>query len=99
MDRANLASQLTPKAFNIGAPTSAYMPEKFGDPDVAEGTVRLVEQTVESEGPTEPWTILDKVAEQGVDKNEARKALRGLKMSNKIVPAGDFTGKIRLVEE
>ncbi|MFB6151262.1 MAG: hypothetical protein ABEJ40_05595 [Haloarculaceae archaeon] len=75
------------------------MPEKFGDPDVAEGTVRLVEETAESEGPTEPWTLLDKVAEQGVDKNEARKALRGLKMSNKIVPAGDFTGKIRLVEE
>lgn len=75
------------------------MPEKFGDPDVAEDTVRLVEEAAESEGPTEPWTLLDKVAEQGVDKNEARKALRGLKMSNKIVPAGDFTGKIRLVEE
>lgn len=75
------------------------MAEKFGDPDVAEGTVSLVEETAESEGPTEPWTLLDKVAEQGVDKNEARKALRGLKMSNKIVPADDFTGKIRLVEE
>lgn len=74
------------------------MPEKFGDPDVAEGTVKLVEKTAESEGPTEPWTLLDMVVEQGVDKNEARKALRGLKMSNKIVPAGDFTGKIRLVE-
>ena len=75
------------------------MPEKFGHPDVAEGTVTLVERTAESEGPTEPWTILEKVAEEGVDKNEARKALRGLKMSNKIVPAGDFTGKVRLVEE
>lgn len=75
------------------------MPEKFGDPNVAEDTQRLVEKTAESEGPTEPWTLLDKVAEQGVDKKEARKALRGLKMSNKIVPAGDFTGKIRLAEE
>lgn len=76
------------------------MPEKFGDPDVSKNTVRLVQEAAESEGPTEPWTLLDKVAKQeGVDKNEARKALRGLKMSNKVVPAGDFTGKIRLVEE
>lgn len=75
------------------------MPEKFGDPDVTEDTVRLVERIAKSEGPTEPWTILEKVAEKGVDKNEARKALRGLKMSHKIVPAGDFTGKVRLVEE
>lgn len=75
------------------------MSEKFGDPDVDEGTVRLVKETAESEGPTEPWNLLDKVAEEGVDKTEARKALRGMKMSNKIVPAGDFTGKVRLVEE
>lgn len=75
------------------------MPEKFGEPDVADATIELVEETAESEGPTEPWTLLDKVAEQGVEKTEARKALRGLKMSNKIVPAGDFTGKVRLVDE
>lgn len=75
------------------------MPEKFADPDVAQGTVNLVVDIVESEGPTEPWTILNEVEENGVEKREARRALRSLRMSNKIVPADDFTGEVRLVEK
>lgn len=75
------------------------MPEKFSDPDINEDTIQLVEATAKSEGPIEPWALLDKVTEQGVKRNNARKAIRKLKLSKKIVPAEDFTGKLRLVEE
>lgn len=75
------------------------MSEKFADPAVDERTVRVVENTAQSEGPVKPWTLLNVVAEKGVEKSEARKALRKLKLTHRIVPAGDFTGEIRLVEE
>lgn len=75
------------------------MSEKFSDPAVDDRIIQLVKETMESEGPIEPWTLLDLVTEHsGVDRTEARKALRGLKLSNTVVPAGDFTGELRLVE-
>jgi len=74
------------------------MSKKFAEPDVDEDAVELVEKIVKSEGPMEAWAILDGVTEAGVKRDEGRKALRALKLSHKIVPAGDFTGKLRLVE-
>lgn len=74
------------------------MAEAFADPDIPDETVKLVKNIARSEGPIEPWTLLNKVAVHGIDKSEARKALRELRLSNTIVPAGDFIGKVRLVE-
>lgn len=76
------------------------MSEKFADPDVPEEIVDAVRDELRKNAPIEPWTLLDRVSnELDVEKQEARKALRSLKLSNKVVPAEDFTGKIRLVDE
>jgi len=69
---------------------------------IGSGSSRSKRETVveiaKSESPIKPWALLDKIAEQGIDKSEARNILRDLKIEHKIVPAGGFAGKIRFAE-
>ncbi len=75
------------------------MGEKFADPDVDETTKDRMRELACSHGPTEPWVLLDQAEEDGIHKRDARRALRGLKLSNEIVPADDLTGKVQLVRD
>jgi hypothetical protein len=75
------------------------MAEKFARPEVRDETIATLRDIARSRGATEPWTLLDLATDEGIEKSDARKALRTLKMANEIVPAGDFSGEVRLVED
>lgn len=75
------------------------MGEKFADPDVDEATIDRMRELADASGPTEPWELLDQAEEDGIQKGDARRALRSLKLSNEIVPDDDLSGDIRLARE
>lgn len=74
------------------------MAEKFADPDVDEEIVRKIQDVIQMEEPVYPWVILDGMVDEDVERKEARKALRKLRMNNNVVPSGDFKGKLELAE-
>lgn len=74
------------------------MGDTFADPDVSDQILEEVQDITEDQQPVYPWDVLELMEEKGYDKKEARKALRKLRMSNHIVPAPEFKGKVRLAE-
>lgn len=74
------------------------MAEKFADPDVDESIKRMIRDEFEDRL-FYSWDVIEKLKEKGVKSTEARKALRSMTLSHKIVPAGDFTGEMRFVDE
>lgn len=76
------------------------MSEAFAKPDVSADVVTAVKETLATEEKMYPWDVLDAVSEETkTSRTEARKALRGLRLANRVVPAGEFVGRVRLVEE
>lgn len=65
---------------------------KFADPDVSDEVVTSVSEQLSEIEPAYPWDLLDAVY---VDTEQARLALRKLRMANEIVPAEPFKGKVR----
>lgn len=74
------------------------MTEKFSEPNVDESVVQLVEDLYREKQPVYPWNVIEIAEYLGIEKQESRKALRKLRLSNKIVPTGEFKGKQRLAE-
>lgn len=74
------------------------MGDKFADPKISDQILEELQDTAEDQQPVYPWDLLDLMEEKGYDKKKSRKALRKLRMSNHIVPAPEFIGKVRLAE-
>lgn len=73
------------------------MSEEFANPNVPINATKVVKRIAKEECPTEPWNILNKSVEQGIERKNARKVLRRMRLSNKIVPTGNFTGEVKFV--
>lgn len=74
------------------------MGEKFADPDVKDEVIDRLQDVASNKEPVYPWNILEQMENEEFDKQEARKALRKLRMNNNIVPADGFKGKVELAE-
>lgn len=72
------------------------MSEKFADPDVNRNVIDLVQNITSNQQPVYPWDILDSAESKGYEREEARRALRKLKINNYIVPTGELVGKVKL---
>lgn len=71
----------------------------FANPDVDEEAVDAVRDAARAVDGAYPWDLLDAAERRGIDREEARKALRRLRLANAIVPAGEFIGRVRLAED
>lgn len=73
----------------------------FADPDIPkkEELIGKIESFIQSqEEKPYPWEVLDYMVSNGYDRGDSRKALRTLRMKNRVVPAGEFVGRIKVAE-
>lgn len=77
-----------------------FAERSFANPDVDESIVDAVKQYFGEHGSAYPWDVICDVSEsEGVSKKTARKAIRKLRMENRVVPVPPFTGEMGLAED
>lgn len=77
-----------------------FADRSFANPDVDEEIVTSVISYFQSQETAPPWDAICAVSEeQTVPKKTVRKAVRKLRMQNKLVPAPPFTGCMELASD